>query len=173
MYQDCTSSSEEASLLLLDSALQKKKEHTRGKMQVLFSNLITLPSIYLHGWIWSRVRTKKHTGERKCSYFPNLTTSIYLYISSWLDLIKSPEHQNLEWNLSPLSLILYIYFSQKPKSKPSPMKTEIKILLTNIWMLIISAFWQTISTRKCKLLMLQQQQQQQTLAPNPLPVYTE
>jgi hypothetical protein len=53
------------------------------------------------------------------------------------------------------------------------MKTEIKILLTNIWMLIISAFWQTISTRKCKLLMLQQQQQQQTLAPNPLPVYTE
>jgi hypothetical protein len=30
-----TSSSEEAYLLLLDSALQKKKEHTREKMQVL------------------------------------------------------------------------------------------------------------------------------------------
>jgi hypothetical protein len=35
MYQYGTSSSEEAPLLLLDYALQKKKEHPREKMQVL------------------------------------------------------------------------------------------------------------------------------------------
>jgi hypothetical protein len=70
MYQYGTSSSEEASLLLLDSALLYSAKEER-------------------------------THERKCRYFSNLITSIY--ISSWLNLIKS---QNKEHTGEKMQVLL-------------------------------------------------------------------
>jgi hypothetical protein len=50
MYQYCTSSSEEASLLLLDSALQKKERtHKRENAGTSLVSSHFHPYIYLHG----------------------------------------------------------------------------------------------------------------------------
>jgi hypothetical protein len=52
----------------------------------------------------------------------------------------------------------YLFFRKNPNQNHHNEDGD-EIFLTNIWILIISAFWQNISTRKCKLVMLQQQQQ--------------
>jgi hypothetical protein len=67
MYQYGTSSSEEASLLLLDSALlcTAKEERTHKRENAGTSLISSLPSIYISSWLnLIKSQNKEHTGEK-------------------------------------------------------------------------------------------------------------